>query len=70
MITLIVIVAVVWCWAVITAVREGCSSLRQLCAELERDRRGEYRYPVPPSGRRTPQTAHRRCPDWLRRARA
>ena len=48
----------------------GCRAIVQLCAELERDRQVEYRYPVPSTAHRSPATAHRHCPAWLRRARA
>lgn len=51
-------------------VRMGCRAIRELCADLERDRRVEYRCPVPPTAHRSPATAHRHCPAWLRRARA
>ena len=37
--------------------------------DLARDQAHGYALP-PVTGRRAPQTAHRRCPDWLRRARA
>lgn len=55
---------------VLALVRLGCRAIVQLCADLERDRQVEYRYPVPSTAHRSPSTAHRHCPAWLRRARA
>lgn len=60
----LLLVACVYCVGI------GCRAVGQLCADLERDRQVEYRYPVPPTGHRSPSTAHRNCPAWLRRARA
>lgn len=40
-------------------VRMGCRAIGELCAELERDRQVEYRYPVPAVPRRS-------APQWIR----
>lgn len=44
---------------VLALVRMGCRAIRDLCAQLERDRQAEYRYPVPAVPRRS-------APQWLR----
>ena len=44
-------------------VRIGCRAIVQLCADLERDRRVEYRHPVD-------GVPARQEPQWLRRGRA
>ena len=60
MIELLCILVALLLLACVVLVIVGARALAELGAELERDRRVGYRYPVDPP-------APRRCPQWIRR---